>query len=254
MKWFFLTLCAAAVALLGARSATSTPATSAANGPPDISQSDVFDSGKLLPLRPGVTYQASRFPIALRVTPPDASWGADQWKANLFGTDAQKARQHLTCSTNPKVCAPPYYGWLAIGPRGTYSGPPPGLIVVLAGYSHVPTVATTVANLRRGTNLELQPAHPVRLGGFSGLQFEGQTAGAKHFFIPFTPPSHGAAGGDAPDLIQMDGTGHPFRFDVLNVRGKTIVVLVGSLVLSPDAFPAFRTKADHLLQSLRFPG
>ena len=72
-------------------------------------------------------------------------------------------------------------------------------------------------------------------------------------FIPFTPPSHGAAGGGAADLIEMDGADHPFRFDVLNVRGKTVVVLVGSLVLSPDAFPAFRAKADRLLSSLRFP-
>jgi len=73
-------------------------------------------------------------------------------------------------------------------------------------------------------------------------------------FIPFTPPSHGAAGGGAADLIEMDGADHPFRFDVLNVRGKTVVVLVGSLVLSPNAFTAFREKADRLLRSLRFPG
>ena len=254
MRLVVLSLCAAAVALLGARSATSTPATAAARAaPPDIPQSYVFGSGKLSPVRPGVTYQASRFPIALRVTPPDASWGAAQWKANQFPPD-EIATRHLKCSTTPAVCKPPYYGWVAIGPRGTYSGPPPGLIVVLAGYSHVPSVATTVANLRRGKNLELQPAHPVRLAGFSGLQFEGQTAGAKHLFIPFTPPSHGAAGGGAADLIQMDGADHPFLFDVLNVRGKTVVVLVGSLVVSPDAFPPFRAKAVRLLQSLRFPG
>lgn len=254
MRWLTLTLCVAAVALFGARSATSTAATAATGAaPPDIPQSYVFGSGKLLPLRPHVTYQASRFPIALRVTPPDASWGAAQWKANLFAPD-EIASRHLKCSTTPAVCKPPYYGWVAIGPRGTYPGPPPGLIVVLAGYGHVPSVGTTVANLRRGQSLELQPTHPVRLGGFSGTGFAGQTGGAKHLFIPFTPPSHGAAGGGAADLIEMDGAGHPFSFDVLNVRGKTVVVLVGSLVLSPDAFPPFRAKAERLLQSLRFPG
>ena len=254
MRLLTLALCAAAVALLGASSATSTAATAAASdAPPDIPQSYVFGSGRLSPLRPGVTYQARRFPIALRVTSPDASWGAAQWKANQFAPD-EIASRHLKCSTTPAVCKPPYYGWVAIGPRGTSSGPPPGLIVVLAGYSHGPSVAMTVANLRRGKNLELQPAHPVRLAGFSGLQFEGQTAEGKHLFIPFTPPSHGAAGGGAADLIEMDGADHPFRFDVLSVRGKTIVVLVGSLVLTPDAFPAFRAKADRLLRSLRFPG
>ena len=71
MRLVVLSLCAAAVALLGARSATSTPATAAAGAaPPDIPQSYVFGSGKLAPVRPGATYQASRFPIALRVTPP----------------------------------------------------------------------------------------------------------------------------------------------------------------------------------------
>ena len=254
MRWLVLSLCAAAVALFGARAATSPAATAAARtAPPDIPQSYVFASGKLLSLRPGVTYQASRFPIALRVTPPNASWGAAQWKANLFAPD-EIARRHLKCSTTPAVCKPPYFGWVAIGPAGTYSSGPPGLVVVLAGYSRVPAVSTTVANLRRGKNLELQPTRPVRLAGFSGLEFAGQTGAGKHLFIPFTPPSHGAAGGGAADLIEMDGADHPFRFDVLNVRGKTVVVLVGSLVLSPNAFTAFREKADRLLRSLRFPG
>lgn len=254
MRWLVIALCVAVVALPGGLAATTTaapPATGTA--PPDLPQSYVFGSGKLSPLRPHVTYQASQFPIALKLTPPDASWGAAQWKANLFAPD-EIASRHLKCSTTPAVCKPPYYGWVAIGPHGTYAGPPPGLIVALAGYSHVPSVATTAANLRRGKDLELKPEHPVQLAGFSGLQFEGQTAAGKHFFIPFTPPSHGAAGGGAADLIEMHGPGHPFRFDVLNVRGHTVVVLVGSLVLSPDAFLPFRRKADDLLQSLTFPG
>ena len=85
------------------------------------------------------------------------------------------------------------------------------------------------------------------------LEFDGQTTGGKHFFIPFGPPSHGAAG-SAADLVAMDGAGHPFHFDVIDVRGRTVVVLVGSLVLAPEAFTAFLAKADVLLQSLRFPG
>jgi hypothetical protein len=228
-------------------------AAAAGASPPDLPQSYVFASGQLRPLRAAVTYQASSFPIVLRVTPPDASWGAAQWKANLFAP-TEIASRHLRCSTTPAVCKPPYYGWVALGPHGTYSGAPPGLIIVLAGYSRVPSVAATVANLRRGTSLELQPTHPVRLGRYSGLQFDGQTTGAKHNFVPFTPASHGAAGAGAADLIEMDGAGHPFHFDVLDVRGKTVVVLVGSLELSPAAFPAFLAKADGLLRSLRFSG
>ncbi len=220
---------------------------------PDLPQSDVFSSGKLRPLLPSVTYQASQFPIALRVTPADASWGAAQWKANVFSPD-EIASRHLKCSTTPAVCKPPYYGWVALGPHGTYAGAPPGLVIVLAGYGRVPSVAVTVANLRRGTGLELEPSTPVRLAGFSGVQFGGQTAGRKHIFVPFTPASHGAAGGGAADLVEMNGAGHPFRFDVLDVRGKTVVVLVGSVKLSTDAFSPFLGKADDLLKSLRFPG
>ena len=121
MRWLVLAL-TAALALFGARSATSTVTTSARDAAaPDIPQSYVFGGGKLSPLHSRVTYQASRFPIALRVTPPNASWGAAQWKANLFAPD-EIARRHLKCSTTPAVCKPPYYGWVAIGPAGTYPG------------------------------------------------------------------------------------------------------------------------------------
>ena len=47
--------------------------------------------------------------------------------------------------------------------------------------------------------------------------------------------------------------GHPFRFTVLNVKGKTVVVLVGSLVLTQDEFGGFVSQADRVLMSLKFP-
>jgi hypothetical protein len=125
--------------------------------------------------------------------------------------------------------------------------------VILTGFSRVPSVAATVANLHRGGGVDYQPTSQVKVAGFSGTQFDGETAGAKHFFIAFTPPSRGAAGSGAADLIEMNGPGHPFRFVVLNVRGKTVVVLLGSLVLSADQFPAFLAKSNGILGSLRFP-
>jgi hypothetical protein len=220
---------------------------------PDLPVSYVFATGKLARLQGGVTYRASAFPIALRVTPPDRSWGGAQWKANVFAP-TEIAQRHLKCSTTPAVCRPPYYGWVTIGPAGTYSqGPPRALIVILTGFSRVPSVAATVANLHRGGGVDYQPTSQVKVAGFSGTQFDGETAGAKHFFIAFTPPSRGAAGSGAADLIEMNGPGHPFRFVVLNVRGKTVVVLLGSLVLSADQFPAFLAKSNGILGSLRFP-
>ena len=73
-----------------------------------------------------------------------------------------------------------------------------------------------------------------------------------NFLIPFTPPSHKAAGDGAADLIVVDGA-HPFRATAIDVRGRTVFVLASSLVLSPDQFAAFLPDADRLLRSFRFP-
>jgi len=77
------------------------------------------------------------------------------------------------------------------------------------------------------------------------MQFDGEhIATNQHFFVSFSPPGH-----LAPDAIDVDEAGQAFRFIVLNVRGKTVVVF-----LAADQFPAFLTRADGILESLRFPG
>jgi hypothetical protein len=50
------------------------------------------------------------------------------------------------------------------------------------------------------------------------------------------------------------GQGEVFRVIVLNVRGKTVVVFVESGGLPAEQFPAFLTKADRILETVRFPG
>ena len=219
----------------------------------DLPKSYIFSpSGKLTPLRAGVVLRASEFPLPVRVTPPDGSWTGAQWKANTFTPDEIKQR-HLKCSSSPAVCRPPYFGWVAIAKGGASPAPAPqALILIMTGYSRTPTVATTVANLRtRGHGATYGPATMVKVAGFTGTQFDGRLVGPKHVFVPFSPPSH-AAGGN-PDAIETDGAGHPFRFVVLNVRGKTVVVFVGSLVMSADQFAAFLPEADGILESLTFP-
>ena len=219
---------------------------------PDLPKSYIFSSaGKLTPLR-GVTYQASEFPLPVRVTPPDGSWTGAQWKANTFPPDEIQQR-HLKCSTSPAVCRPPYFGWVAIGKGGAAtSAPPRALILIMAGYSGTPTVAATVSNLRtRGHGATYEPTTTVKVAGFSGLQFDGRLVGPEHVFVPFSPPSH-AAGGKA-DAIVEDGVGHAFRLIVLNVRGTTVVVFIGSLVMSADQFATFLPEADGILKSLKFP-
>jgi hypothetical protein len=229
-------------------------AAAAAAGPPDIPQSYLFSpAGKLTPLHPGTAYQASQFPVPLRVNAPEGGWGGAQWKANQFSPEAIR-HQHLTCGSNPKVCAPPYYGWVTIGTNPSTS-PPRGLVVILSSFSPTPSVATTAARLCRTRSVACQSPSPVTIAGFHGLQLDGETRSARgNILIPFTDPSlyAGKALGDGSgDAIWVDGA-HPFRATVLDVRGKTVVVFVGSPVLSPDQFAAFLPKADRLLGSLRF--
>ena len=55
----------------------------ATSGNPELPVSNVNTSaGKFTPLKAGVSYQASSFPLALRVTPPDGSWSGAQWKSH----------------------------------------------------------------------------------------------------------------------------------------------------------------------------
>jgi hypothetical protein len=225
----------------------------AGSSEPDLSKSYLFSpAGMLTPLRAHLAYQASLFPVAVRIAAPDKSWSGTQWKANLFSPE-DIATHHLTCHTNPGVCRPPYYGWVAIGQTGTPGNHPPlDLILIMTGYTRTPSVTSTVASLRtRGHGATYEPTVPVKLAGFSGFQFDGQVVAAKHIFIPFSPLTHKATG--HADEIEMDGAGHSFRFIVLDVRGRTVIVMVSSIVMPVDQFTSFLPRADALLASLRFP-
>ena len=220
--------------------------------PADIPVSYLFSpTGHLTPLRAGVAYQASEFPIAFRVTPPDGSWGGAQWKANRFSPE-EIEQKHLTCSTNPGVCAPPYYGWVTHGQGfSNVNAPPRSLIIVMTSFSRTPSVAAAVESLRtRGHGATYEQASSVKIGGFSGIRFDGQVTGPRHVFIPFSPRTSKATG--FADGIYVDQPA-PFRFIVLNVRGKTVVVMVSSLVMSADEFTAYLPKTDAIVSSLRFP-
>ncbi len=245
------------VALLALIAAGCAAAAAAAAGPPDIAHNYLFSpAGALTPLHGRTTYQATQFPLALRITPPDSSWGGAQWKANLFNPEDIQ-RRHLTCSSNPKVCAPPYYGWVTIGkPAANPTTPRRALIVILSSFSRTPSVATTAAQLCRPRYVACQSRSPVTLAGFHGVQLDGQKTGSRTApLIPFTSPSvyKGKALGDgAPDAVWIEGA-HPFRATVLDVRGHTVLILVGTLVLPPDEFTAFLPEADRVLDTLRFP-
>ena len=194
-------------------------------------------TGTLTHLRAGVAYQASRLPLAMRLTPPDGSWAGAQWKSARLGF---------------RGGGPPFFGWAAVGEGGSGGSgsldPPRGLIVIMTAYAKTPSVATTVARLRSQQHSATYGApSPVRLVGFSGVEFDGQVAaGGTHIFVPFSKENH------FQDTFFVGGS-EVFRVIVLSVRGKTVVVFIDSFALPPDEFPAFLTKAGKVLSSLRFP-
>ena len=91
----------------------------------------------------------------------------------------------------------------------------------------------------------------ARIAGFPGWQIDGKVFGRfGHVFVPFSPKTAGAS---PPDSYKLD-KGERFRIIVLDVRGKSVVLLLESLKLPADQFPAFLTAADQILESLEFPG
>jgi hypothetical protein len=207
---------------------------------PEVPESYLFTpAGKVTPLRAGVTYEASRSQPLLRVT-PDAGWSGAQWKG---GTDYFQGG------------GPPNFGWVALA-RGSTKGIPQGSVTIMTAYARTPSVAATVNVLRtRGRGATYGPTSQAKLGGFSGIQFDGQIVGAKnrdhngHYFIPFSPPSHAAK--YYPDEYPVYGDA--FRVVVLDVRGKTVIVYIENVALPVEQFPAFLGKAEQLLKSLSFP-
>jgi hypothetical protein len=234
------------LALLAVAGIASVTAARAATGPklPDLPMSFVIcPVGKSIPLQAGVTYQASKFPIALRLTPPDGSWSGGQWKTASAGCAA---------SGGGFGGYPPYYGWVAVG-HGAGASPPRGSIVISTSYGQTPSAATAVTRLRNGlprNEVTYKPLTRVRLADFYGYQFDGQIVGEHHIFLPFTKPG-GAAGG-GPDAIELEA-GWVFRIIVLNVRGKTLVIYIANVALAANQFPAFLTKANRILRTLAFP-
>lgn len=234
-----LTATAAITAVAGA-SATGATAQTAASGTPQELPRNAFllPAGRLTKLAAGTTYKASDFPLPLRVTPSDGSWGGAQWKAD-------SSFQHK------KSTVAPFYGWVSFEEKngaGAYLG---AAITIMTPYGPTRSVAATVAGLRtRGHGATYQSTSLVKLAGYPGVQFDGQVVGKEHVFIPFSPKSTVAKW--YPDNYGM-GQGEVFRIIVLGVRGKTVVVYLENLQLPADQFPAFLTRADTLLNTLKFP-
>src|SRR3954447_23448664 len=133
----------------------------------------LLPAGRTADLAAGVTYTASDFPIQIRATVPDANWGGAQWKAD-------------SSFEHKKTTVAPLYAWVTFEQHGST-----GAITIMTPYvGSMPSVAAMVAGLRtRGTGATYQATSPVKVAGYSGVQFEGNVVGREHVFVPFSPKS-----------------------------------------------------------------
>ncbi len=212
--------------------ATSPDSTTATSGTPvELPMSNLnTPAGYTERLKAGVSYQASAFPIPLRVTPPDGTWGGAQWKTSSHGK--------------------PAFGWAALA-HGPVSKPPRGLIEMLTAFGPTPPVAAILDRLRSaGGGATFEKTTRTSLAGLLGWEIDGKVFGQfGHGFVPFTPKTGGAS---PPDDYKLE-PGEAFRIIVLDVRGKRVVLILDSAALPADQFPAFLTSANRLLKTLKFP-
>jgi hypothetical protein len=227
-------LAGAVFAALGVTLAGSHAAPTAGGSPTEL----LASAKTLAPLKPGVAYQASSFPLPLRFTAPDASWLGAQNRTASHGR--------------------PAFGWVIVAQPPLAK--PRGLIAIETAFGSTGSVAATIADLRYGGSslpqthlggVEFGAPTAVKVAGYSGQQFDGQVWGKfGHTFLPFSPHVRGPASPPDANYIHK---GEAFRFVVLNVRGKTVVLGFESLGLPADQFPAFLATASRLLKSLSFP-
>jgi hypothetical protein len=228
-------LAALAGAAFAALGVTLVSARAAGGGSP----AELLTSAKTLaPLRANVAYQASSFPIPLRLNAPDSTWLGAQNRTTSHGR--------------------PAFGWVVLGHPPVAK--PQGLIAIETAFGPTRSVASTIANLRYGGSslpeshvggVEFGAATPVKIGGYAGQQFDGQVWGKfGHTFLPFSPHHRGPA---SPADANYLHKGEAFRFVVLDVHGKTVVLGLESLAMPEEQFAKFLASAGRLLRSLSFP-
>ena len=204
------------------------------------------------PLQPGVVYGASRFPLALRLSPPDAQWAGAQYESGRF----RFVQVHHLRTGNA-----PLHGV--------------GYVTFSSATGATPSVAATVKRLRATPHVSFGPIKVARVAGVAGKTFDATITGSDHVpgvhisgvsIDPFTVNHHCLFCGDAQKWpkretkdVKFAGTGQLFHIVVIRVGGKTVVIYVESIYADqrrhPPAkiFPTFLPYADKMLATLRFP-
>jgi hypothetical protein len=204
-------------------------------------------------LHRSVTYQASAFPVALRVRLPDSRWEGVQYESGSFRF---VQFHHLRTGSVPL--------------HGV------GYMTLEAARGSTPSANTAIKRLHATPNIAASPIKPIRVAGFVGRQFDATITGKdvppycrSHAcsdgvsLVPFTTNRHcgyctHTMKGQTQD-VKFAGTGQVFRIIAINVRGKTIVIYLESNFADqptfPPAkvFPTFLPYAQRMLAALVFP-
>ena len=178
----------------------------------DIPQSYIFTpAGKFTRLKAATSYGASKFPAQLRVTPPDRTWWGAEWKS-VARTSPEALHQASAGCTWPE---PPRQRH----PHTELSRSWPD--------TRRPRLSPPPSTSTRGKGASYEEPIPVKLGGYTGEQFDGQITGGKnfdhigHFFIPWSPRSAAKYYADEYGVY-----GDVFRVIVLDVQGHTVIIYI----------------------------
>jgi len=212
-----------------------------------IGQADAGKDAGNPNLQRGATYQASSFPIPIRLGVPDDTWAGGQFQSGRF-----RFVQLHHWRPDGK---PPMHGW--------------GFVTIETGTGPTASVETIVQRLHATPNIEAGPITAARVAGFPGKRFDATIVGTDRprpkgiSLAPFTPNHHcgfcsRTMRGETQDH-KWAKQGQLFRIFVIDVRGKTVVVYAESSFfdqpLFPPAktFPTFLPYARQLLSTLTFP-
>lgn len=247
--------------VLAAGSALAACTLAVASGPADIFNAGDQHEGVWQPdgksLTRGATYTATTFPIPLRVRPPDALWSGVQLQSHTF-----RFVQFLHLKSGNV----PLHGR--------------GLLTLETSSGRTPSVAATVQRLHATPALKSGTVRATRVAGFTGKEFDATVVGSDLdpsatcpgggkcppavSLAPFLTNHHCGFCGDAKfqpretQDVKVALRGQLFRFIVIAVRGKTVVIYLESSGGSPKYpearnFPTFLPYAQQMLTALRFP-
>ena len=208
-------------------------------------------------LRPGSTYTASKFGVAVTFRAPDALWGGVQYESGSYRF-VQLAHLH-------RAGTPPLTGV--------------GYITLESATAATPSAAKTLVNLRATPHMSIGPTKAVTVAGLHGEMFDATITGSDLSgtcpgggacpkvisLAPFRINHHCGFCGDAKFDpretfdVKAAREGQLFRLIVLTVHHKVVVIYIESIY--PDQkkfpptklFPTFLPAAQKMLAATSFP-